>query len=267
MTDKLKRAALSAFTSLMKPTAHIMLRCGISWKELTEALKRAYVETAIREFGKYGRPANTSRVAILTGLSRKEVRRVRDLIDGTQSDGPGELERINRATRLLSAWHQDPDFVTAGGKPRLLTSHGPKGFEALAKRYAPDIPATAMLKELQSVGAVGTTPSGKHRALARSFIPPGLDAESVARFGSVASDIGATIAHNLLNTQKRPRFERRATNFSVKRVSRSVFQKIVEERGMDMLTEMDQWLTSHETADPSEKPSRLGVGIYLIWDD
>jgi hypothetical protein len=251
----------------MKPVAHMMLRAGVSWKELAEALKLAYVETATEKFGKYGRPANGSRVAILTGLSRKEVKRLRDLLAHSPSASLHELDRINRATRVLSAWHQDPDFISPRGKPRLLSPRGSRGFEDLVKRYAPDIPATAMLKELQSVGAIGTTPKGKIRAQTRSFIPSVLDTESVARFGSVLSDVGSTIAHNLLTTDRRARFERRSTNMTVKRASRRAFQDLVDQRGMELLGDIDQWLTDHETDDAEEKSCRLGLGVYLIMDD
>lgn len=267
MPEKLKQVALAAFRSLMRPVAHLMLRSGISWKELAEALKLAYVESAVEHFGKYGRPANSSRVSILTGLGRKEVKRLRDLLEGPQSAGFEELDRINRATRVLSAWHQDADFVTATGKPRLLRYSGPRGFEALVKRHAPDIPPTAMLKELQNVRAIDTTPQNKLRALARSFILPGLEPEAMARFGSVLADVGATIAHNLVATHKPVRFERRTTNLGVKRASRAAFQRLVDARGMALLEDLDRWLTDHEAADADEKPSRLGLGIYLIMDD
>lgn len=266
MTEKLKHVGLAAFRSLMRPVAHLMLRSGVSWKELAEAMKLAYVESAVEHFGKYGRPANSSRVAILTGLGRKEVKRLRDLLERSSSNLE-ELDRINRATRVLSAWHQDADFVTAAGKPRLLRYAGPRGFEALVKRYAPDIPPTAMLKELQNVGAVATTSQSKLRALAQSFIPPGLEPEAMARLGSVLSDVGATIAHNLVATHKPARFERRATNLRVKRASRAAFQRLVDTRGMALLEELDQWLTDHEAADADEKPARLGLGMYLIMDD
>lgn len=267
MTTQLKQVALAALTGLLRPVAHLMLRSGVSWKEAAEALKLAYVETAIVHFGKYGRQANSSRVAILTGLGRKDVKRLRDLLERSPATGFEELSRINQATRVLSAWHQDADFVTATGKPRLLRYSAPRGFEALVRRYAPDIPATAMLKELQSVGAVDATSQGKLRVLAQTFIPPGLEPEAVARFGSVLADIGTTIAHNLVATKKPARFERRATNPRVKRASRGAFQRLVEERGMAFLGELDRWLTDHEAADADEKPTRLGVGIYLIMDD
>ena len=141
-----------------------MLRCGVTWKELAELLKSVYVQAATEEYGKHGRPTNASRVAILTGLSRREVKRVRDLL--VDAD-PGSLEKINQASRVLSGWYQDPEFLNSQGKPQLLSVTGKGGFKALLKRYAPDIPLTAMLNELKQARAVTETPTGRLRAKSR----------------------------------------------------------------------------------------------------
>ncbi len=267
MNDALKEAAFAAFTMLMRPLARLLLRCGVTWKELAELLKLVYVETAAADYGKHGRPANASRIAILTGLSRREVARVRRLGESGGQGRFAELERINRATRVLSGWHQDPDFVDAKGRPRLLALQGRPSFEGLLKRYAPDIPPTAMLKELKRVGAVRETPTGRLRALTRHFVPAGLALDSVARTGSVIADVAHTITENQLGEGRRPRFERRASNLHVRRSARQAFQAFVEARGMQFLEEADAWLTAHEAAEPDERRTRLGVGVYLIMDD
>lgn len=269
MSAELKQAGFTAFAMLMRPLARLLLRCGVTWKELAELLKLVYVETASADYGKHGRPANASRVAILTGLSRREVARVRRVLaeQGRGQDAFAELERINHATRVLSGWHQDPDFVDAKGRPKLLAPRGGSGFEALLKRYAPGIPPTAMLKELKRVGAVRETPAGKLRAVTRYFLPAGLELESVVRTGSVIKDVADTITHNQLREDRTPRFERRATNLHVKRSARQAFQRYVEGGGMKLLEEADAWLSAHEASEEDERRTRLGVGVYLIMDD
>src|SRR4029077_10524425 len=115
--DKLRQAAFSAFTVLMRPLARILLRCGVTWKELAELLKAVYVDVATQDYGKRGRPANSSRVAILTGLSRREVKRARDRLAGAPPDSLAPIAKINHASRVLSGWFQDPAFVDAKGNP------------------------------------------------------------------------------------------------------------------------------------------------------
>ena len=269
MDNELKQAAFASVRLCMRPIARLLLRCGVTWKELAELCKLVYVDVASADYGKRGRPANSSRVAIMTGLSRREVKRIKDLLRETAEQGFASIERINHATRVLSGWYQDPDFVDAQGKPRLLALDGDAGFDGLLKRYAPDIPQTAMIKELKAVGAVRAMPSGKLRALTRYFMPGTLAIDGVVRSGSVLHDIAATVAYNQLRAADEPsRFERRATNVHVRRGLRRAFQGYLEQRAMAFLEDVDRWLSDHEVKKKTkDKTDRLGVGVYLITDD
>lgn len=264
MSNGLKKSAFSAFRLLMRPIASLMLCCGVTWKELAELMKLVYVEAATEEYGKHGRPTNASRVAILTGLSRREVKRVRDLLTDTD---PAPLEKINHASRVLSGWYQDSEFLDAKGAPRLLEVEGEYGFEGLMRRYAPDIPVTAMLKELEQVGSVSRTPAGRLRARSRFYMPDPMDPESILRTGSVVHDIAQTIAHNVIRGDEPRWLEGRATNLRVKRSAMDEFREYLEHCGMVLLEDADRWLTDHEATDPDEKTVRLGAGVYLILDE
>jgi hypothetical protein len=267
MTNALKKAAFASSRLLLRPVVRLLLRCGVTWKELAELCKLVYVEVAAEDFGKRGRPANASRIAILTGLSRRDVKRAKDLL-GEHEDAFMAIERIDHASRVLSGWYQDPEFGDGNGKARLLPLEGQSSFAVLLKRYAPDIPPTAMLKELKSVGAVRITPQGKIRALARYFMPMSLDPDAVVRSGSVLHDVVATVVHNQLRDADAPsRFEGRATNVRVRRVARRAFAEYLESRGMAFLEDVDRWLTAHEAKSATDKTDRVGVGVYLIMDD
>ncbi len=269
MSKELKRAAFASSRLLLRPVVRLLLRCGVTWKELAELCKLVYVEVAAADFGKRGRPTNASRIAILTGLSRREVKRAKELLTEYGEAGLMGIERINHASRVLSGWYQDAEFRSAtNGKPRLLPLDGESSFATLSKRFAPDIPATAMLKELRSVGAIRITPEGKVRALARYFMPVSLDPDAVVRVGSVLRDLGDSIVHNQLRSEaERSRFEGRATNVRVRRVARRAFAEYLESRGMAFLEDIDAWLSAHEAKKSGEKTDRIGVGVYLIMDD
>ena len=268
MSNSLKKAAFASTRLLLRPVVRLLLRCGVTWRELAELCKLVYVEVAAEDFGKRGRPANGSRIAIITGLSRRDVKRAKVLLGEHEDVGFMAIERIDHASRLLSGWYQDREFSDAKGKPRLLPLEGEDSFAALLKRYAPDIPPTAMLKELKRVGAVRITPQGKVRALARYFMPMSLDPDAVVRSGSVLRDLVTTVVHNQLRSvDEHPRFEGRATHVRVRRVARRAFAEYLESRGMAFLEDVDTWLTAHAAKSPTEKTDRVGVGVYLIMDD
>jgi hypothetical protein len=271
MSERLKKAALIAFRLALRPLVRILLRNGVSWKEAAEVCKQTYVEVAGRDYGVHGRPTNASRIAILTGISRHEVTRVRDQL---AADEPAELARMNSATRVLGGWYTDPEFCATGKLPAMLNFDvGAASFSQLCKKYAPDIPPTAMLKELLRVGAIRETPDGAFEALMRYYMPDSQDPDAVLRSGSVLEDMGNTVAFNLdrdPDSGESTQFEGRATSARVRASSAQEFRDYLEDEAQGMLERADAWLAQHETNDDarrSERSVRLGVGVYQIKDD
>src|ERR1700732_1091777 len=86
---------LAATRQWLKPLVHVLIRCGVTWREFAEAAKTAYVEVSTREFGKRGRPTNVSRTAVLTGLSRREVRKQRERLDATPDAWTGYVYKAS----------------------------------------------------------------------------------------------------------------------------------------------------------------------------
>ena len=210
MSDS-KGSATAALRLLFRPIARIMLRAGVNWRELADVCKATYVEVATEDFGIRGRPTNVSRVAILTGLTRREVHRLRTLLE---DESPEIFNRMNYATRVLSGWYQDEEFLDADGNPLPLTRSGEsRSFEALCGKYSGDVAATTMLKELKYVGAVVEAADGTLTARMRYYMPMLMDPERMLSSGSVLEDLGYSVAYNLHRSDKDPgRFERRATN-------------------------------------------------------
>jgi hypothetical protein len=240
----------------------------MTWKEFSDLSKSVFVDVAIREFGIRGRPTNVSRVSILTGISRKEIKRQRDLL---RQDPDIDSGKTTDATRVLSGWYQDPDFCDPGGTPLELAETGPApSFAALLERYSGDVPPSALLKELMQGQAVERTPQGRLRAKRRYYMPVPLEPESILRAGAVIRDMGDTIRHNLNRKQDSPsRFEGRATNNRLTPKQAALFQEFIQSRGQAFLEEVDDWLTEHEPDDPPSAGTgvRVGIGLFAIEDD
>ena len=254
----------------MRPVVRLMLRSGIAWKQAADVLKQSFVEVAEQDYGVHGRVANASRVAILTGLNRREVRRVRDSI---ATGAEPALARMNSATRLLGGWHTDPEFQTADGKPAALTvSEDKTNFESLCRRYAPDIPATAMLKELARVGAVSTLENGTVLPAMRYYMPDPLDSDAILRAGDVIADLATTLEYNLQRdrpTGSTTRFEGRAWNADIPAAAEPAFRAFLEKEAQAMLERTDAWLAEREQTRELQRRNRklrLGIGIYQIED-
>lgn len=263
--------------TLLRPIASLLLKCGMTWREFAEVSKGVFVAVASEDYGLNGRQTNVSRVSILTGVSRKEVARVRALLDQAAPPPPN---KTTDATRLLSGWHQDPDFVTGGGEPRVLSPEGEgASFATLWSRYGGDVPLTSMRKELERAGAITNLPDGTLRAETRYFMPRNFDPQWVQNAGSMLKDLGTSITHNLdagvtpstgSPGAERRRFIGRATSDSVDEAALPEFEAFVEQNGQVFLEKIDQWLTEHESRPApgggggGGKRMRLGLGLFLI---
>ena len=167
MQEKLKRQVLDSFLVVMRPIVRILLRYGIGYREFLEVLKTAYVDIASVDFGIRGRPTNISRIAVMTGLTRKEVRRLRNKI----ADGSIRVSvKTTPLADVLHHWHAQDEFTNSSGRPKTIPFAGDSGsFSRLVKRFGGDIPAGAMRTELKRVGAVRENDDGSLTVQDRSF--------------------------------------------------------------------------------------------------
>src|SRR5689334_23648150 len=112
------QALAAAVKRALRPLFRILLRHHMSFKAFLDIAKHTYVEIAASEFGIPGKKQSVSRVALLSGLTRKEVQR---LLDAPGTDDAETGERYNRAARVVAGWVRDPEFSDADGNPKVLT--------------------------------------------------------------------------------------------------------------------------------------------------
>jgi hypothetical protein len=262
-------AVVAATRQWLRPVVNVLIRSGITWREFAALAKSTYVEVATGQFGKRGRPTNVSRTAVLTGLTRREIRKQRERIE---AGPPPMIGYVTKASVVLSAWHLDPAFLDGAGKPAVLPLDGEgASFASLLRRCgAGDVPATTLLKELRSAGAVRKTADGRLEALRRIYIPHAMDGELIRLWGTVLTDIATTYVNNLTRTPKVPaRFERAAVNERIRADALPEFRRFLNEEGQAFLERLDAWLTAHEArADEAaaQEAIRLGAGVYHIQD-
>lgn len=263
MASQSLRPIVNACRLWLRPVARWLLRSGLTWKEFADLAREVFVATATEEFGLRGRPTNVSRVALLTGLTRREVRR----IQAAAREAPSAFaeDSLSHATRVLTGWHLDADFLEHDGRPRVLSA---TSFEVLLKRYAGDIPTTALVKELIKSRSIEQLPDGAYRALRRYYMPRQMDGRAVERSGSVLADLATTIEHNLSRSEREPaRFEGRAQNRHIDPRHLPAFRAFVEREAQGLLERVDDWLTTHEAEATTDATTlRLGVGVYAIHD-
>lgn len=149
---EVEEGLLRAARETLRPIARQMLASGIPFGRLEGRLRELFVELAENDFAIPGRTQTDSRVSLLTGINRKEVRRIRAA--DPKASGPQSFSR-NIAASLVSTWLTDPKATDRSGKPVPVPYQGKRGpsFVKFARRTTVDLPPRAILDELIRTGA------------------------------------------------------------------------------------------------------------------
>jgi hypothetical protein len=262
MNIDLKNTTLSALLSVLKPLAKMLLRAGVSYKEFDEVAKTAFVDEASKGYGLRGRDTNMSRVAIMTGLSRREVGRIRKVL---QSDMAVGLEIVNPASEILGQWFADERFCDSSGNPRVLPLEDEEGsFPHLVKLYAGDIPWGAMKTELLRVGAIEQNSENSVRILNRHYTPAGLNERLAMSLVEIIRPALLTLAHNCNSNREGPlHYQRVMGAIGVDPSLIPVVRSILIDRLNDVGEGLDGLVSAYvPKADEPRSNLEAGVGLY-----
>jgi len=194
MNEKQQQRVLGAFQLALRPIVRILLRYGIGYSGFVETVKTTFVDVASSEFGIRGRPTNISRVAVMTGLTRKEVKRLRNKIE---NGGDVVIVKSTPMTEILHRWHAEDDFVDDNGRPAKLSfSDGNNSFSDLVKRFGGDVPPGAMRTELKRVGSVTEHSDGSLSVASRVVVESDTTDNLVTGLVHSAYPLLSTIAMN-----------------------------------------------------------------------
>ena len=244
------------------------MKAGIGYREFSEISKCAFVDVATTDYGLRGRPTNISRVAVMTGLTRKEVKRIRDKISAGLDSHP---LRVIPPAEILEKWHSDQDFLDANGRPLILDFDGhERSFTSLVKKYGGDIPPGAMRTELKRVGAVEESIDGQLRVTKRYFRPVEKGELLERALGQAVYGIALTINHNLDRAPDESWVERIAYSTKIKTNDATRVRRISQDRAAEFVESIDDLFSAYETIHSNEEgdnnPRIVGVGVYYFED-
>ena len=253
---------IKAAGRILKPLVRVLLRNGVACGAIEELIRHVYVDVAFERATREQRKATVSSVSAETGLSRKEVKRLRE-IEGTAE--PAE-QKYNRAIRVISGWLNNPRYCV-NGKPRPLPLNdedGGPGFAELVRQYSGDIPVRAMLDLLLAAGSVEK--NGDSVNLIKHAYVPGSDPEEIIRIlGKDTAELIGTIDHNLVCDADSRWFQRKVSNAFVDKRAIEEFRNFARDRSQQLLEELDNWLAQNEA--PRAEDSRyVSLGIYYYQD-
>lgn len=251
----------------MRPIIRILLRYGIGYREFLEVVKTAFVDVASSEFGIRGRPTNISRVAVMTGLTRKEVRRLRNKI----AEGGDRISiKTTPLADVLHHWHGQDDFTTPEGRPKTLAFAGENAsFSSLVRRFGGDIPAGAMRTEMKRVGAIVEGDDGLLTVVERTFRPSGDHDTLVTTLIHAVYPVLSNIVHNTDPERTEDTWANRvAFTQSLKLSEHGQLRRIAKDRIIEFAESIDDIFMAYESLsvqdenDDGQGPIAIGVFYF-----
>ncbi|MFT7651334.1 MAG: hypothetical protein ACI9ON_000885 [Limisphaerales bacterium] len=262
MSDALDRSVIKAARRILRPLVRLMIRNGFTATAFQELARKEFVDVAFTDFGIADKQATTSRVAVITGLSRKEVARLKVLAPMDESD---QIWR-NRAASVLSSWLVDEKFLDKKGDPLDLPFDGDvPNFSELVKAHSGDIPPRTIADELIRTGALEQV-EGRLRMTQRGYVPSE-DADALMDIlGADTAELIETIDHNIQTDDERLlQAKVLAENLPAEHLQE--FIRYSKQIARNTLQDLTHWLVQRDQGtDYSGQEARyeVGLGLYHI---
>ncbi|MGH7818676.1 MAG: DUF6502 family protein [Candidatus Binatia bacterium] len=193
LSDGLVRALAEA----SRPFVRRLLALGVPFGRVEAHLRALFVEIAEKEFRLPGGRQTDSRISLLTGINRKEVRRIRSAAG--ESEAPRAFA-MNRATSLVGRWLGDPQATDREGRPLPIPYLGERGpsFVKLARDVTGDIAPRVLLDELIHSGVAELREGDVVALTGDSYVPKLASDEELEILAEDPAELVETMLRNIL---------------------------------------------------------------------
>ena len=194
----LPMAIVAALRRILRPLIRLLLSHGIHFQTFCDLVKSVYVQVAEEEFKLSDKPQTDSRISLLTGVQRRDVKRLRqETIAESSLSLPASMSAL-----LLAIWSGRAEYLDEQGSPlplsRLARKGGERSFEAMVQSVSKDFRARVVLDEWLRQGIATLDDEDKVHLSADAFATPQGMEEKSYFFGQNIHDHLAATVHNLV---------------------------------------------------------------------
>jgi hypothetical protein len=268
-------ALLAASRRLLRPLVRLMIRGGITFPVLTDVLRRLFVDIVVTDILTEPKARTDSRISLLTGVHRKEIRRYREM--PPDSIAPPQVVTI--ASQIIARWVGAPQFIDDTGQPRPLPRTAEPGieglsFDALVCSVTTDIRSRAVLDDWLSQGLVRMTPADHVVLNADAFIPRPGGQEQLFYFARNLHDHVAAGVANISVGDSAPFLDRSVHYDELTPAQAHELEAFARAAAVRVLLKVNrkaQELIGAGTAPTSKTPSgqpsrRINFGVFVFSD-
>lgn len=261
--------ALRFLGAIMRPVVRLCMRLGVSANQANDLMRWLFVDEFYRtENLWHRRQPFASRAALLSGLSRKEVGRLREV---DEVEDAVVTERRNRATRVLFGWRTDKRFLDDSGKPKVLplkSTDNFASFHTLVSAYSGDVPPRTVLDELKRSGCIEVL-NDQIEMIDSVYGPQGETEDFLEATADVIRALGNTADYNVSHLDDGKRRLARVwyqNNIPLENLEEA--QALIRETTVNFGREMDARLAklAHRDRQAGRKYGRAGLGAFYFQD-
>ncbi len=264
-SDQVNSAVITALRKVLRPLVKFMIANQITYTYLSNMLKAVYVDVAEKDFPVAGKKQTDSRINLLTGVHRKDVKRLR----AEPEDLESRPANISIGSQLVARWVGDKSLLNPDNSPRKLPlqdddEFSNKSFEGLVSNIAKgDIRPRVVLDELMRLDMVELDPDHNVILKTKAFTPNRGQQEKLFFFGKNIQDHLCAGVHNLSGEQP-PFFDRSVYYDELSADSVAQLSELADQLGMDALIKMNEKALALQTADQAlaDASYRMNFGIF-----
>ncbi len=259
-----RESVVVALRRVLRPLVRLLVGQGITYPFLADLLKSVYVETAARDFAFGEKLATDSRLTLLTGVHRKDIRRLRR----EKQPEAAPTVAMTLGTQIVARWLGDPAYHDREGRPRVLprtpSKGGAESFAALVEKVSKNVRPRSVLDELVRLGVAEVDADDRVHLVTSGFVPAKeLDAKAFY-FGEALHDHLAAGVHNL-EGGKPAWLERSVYYDELSPAAVAQLQGRSEHLAMQALQEINRDGMALEASDPpaAAQRMRMRLGVFF----
>lgn len=260
---------ISALQRMLRPLVRLLVQKQVQYPLLSRILKGLYVDVAASDFPIEGRRLTVSRLSLLTGIHRREVKRIQD------EGPPGRIpvpSAVTLGAQIVARWTGEAPWRSADGSPRPLprSAEDPDtpSFHSLVASVSLDIHPRSVLDEWLRLGVARIDEQDHVVLSANAFVPVHGFEEKAHYVGRNVGDHLAAASHNLIS-EAPPFLERSVYYGSLPREAVEELSELATKVGQEALERVNdraralkQEALERGTAPP--QPHRFSFGVYLF---
>jgi hypothetical protein len=256
---------MRALMQILRPIVRLAIAHGLHYPQFAELLKRIYVDVAKLGGPEAVKQDTDSRLSLVTGIHRKDIKRLRLL---SLADDEPMPEAVSLSMRVLNAW-LTPPFADRRGSPKVLTkliSQSELSFESLVNSVNRDIRHRAILDEWERIGLVMVDRDNRVHLLKEAFVPETSSKEKAFYFTQNLRAHAAAACENMLTAD--PPFLERSVHYRKLPASRvEAISEEAEREGMHLLKRLNRMAQTKLTETEDQSKKKFTFGIYFYQED